>query len=97
MAATIKENAGIILTALYEESQKPGQPDEVTGQRLQELTKLAPDQINDAVAILRDNGYIEWQQFIGTSPFDFGYVEITPRGKVEYERAVEQSKTVSFW
>ena len=93
MAATIKENAGIILTALYEESQKPGQPDEVTGQRLQELTKLEPDQINDAVAILRDNGYIEWQQFIGTSPFDFGYVEITPRGKVEYERAVEQSKT----
>lgn len=92
MAATIKESAGIILTALYEESQKPGQPDEVTGQRLQELTTLEPDQVNDAVAILRDNGYVDWQQFLGTHPFDFGYVEITPRGKAEYERAVEQSK-----
>jgi len=92
MAATIKENAGIILAALYVESQKSGQLDDVEGHRLQELTKLEPDQINDAVAILRDNGYIEWQQFLGTAPFEFGYVEITSRGKVEYERALAQSK-----
>jgi len=94
MASTIKENAGIILTSLYEESQQSEQPDEVTGQRLQELTKLEPDEINDAVAILRENGYIEWQQWLGTHPFDFGYVEITPRGKAEYESAVEQSKNM---
>jgi hypothetical protein len=93
MAATIRENAGILLKALYEESQKPGQPNEVTGQRLQELTRLNPDQIDDALAILRDNGYVEWQQLLGTAPFDFAYVEITPRGKVEYERVAEQSET----
>jgi hypothetical protein len=92
MAATIKENAGIILAALYVESQKSGQLDDVEGHRLQELTKLEPDQINDAVAILRDNGYIEWQQFLGTAPFEFGYIEITPRGKAEYERSLAQSK-----
>jgi hypothetical protein len=94
MPVTVKENAGIILAAIYDESQKHGQADEVTGQRLQELTKLEPDQINDAIAILRDNGYVEWQQLLGTAPFDFAYVEITPRGKVEYERVVEQSKTM---
>ena len=92
MAATIKENAGIILATLYAESKKPGQQDEINGHRIHELTKLEPDQINDAVAILRDNGYVEWQQFMGTAPFEFGYVEITPRGKAEYERIMEQSK-----
>lgn len=92
MASTIKENAGIILTALYEEAQKQEAEEEVTAQRVQELTKLEPQQINDAVAILRDSGYVEWQQYMGTHPFDFGFVEITPRGKAEYERAVEQSK-----
>jgi len=91
LAATIKENAGIILTTLYTESKKPTQL-EIDGERIQNLTKLEPDQINDAVAILRDNGYVEWQQFMGTAPFEFSYVEITPRGKAEYERALEQSK-----
>jgi len=94
MAATIKENAGIILMALYEEIRRPTEPREVTGLRLQELTKLEAEQINDAVAILRDNGYVEWQQFLGTSPFDFGYIEITPRGKTEYERALEQTSKI---
>ncbi|MCF8144489.1 MAG: hypothetical protein K9N21_11280 [Deltaproteobacteria bacterium] len=92
MAATIKENAGIILATLYEESKQLGQKDEIDGQRIQELTKLEPDQINDAVSILRDNGYVEWQQYLGTAPFEFGDVEITPRGKAEYEKALEQSK-----
>jgi hypothetical protein len=92
MGTTIKENAGIILASLYEESKKSGQQDEVDGHRVKELTDLEPDQINDAVAILQDNGYVEWQQYMGTAPFDFGYVEITPRGKAEYERAMEQSK-----
>ena len=92
MAATIKENAGILLATLYEESKKPGQQEGIDGSRIQELTKLEPDQINDAVAILLDNGYVEWQQYLGTAPFEFGSVEITPRGKAEYERAIEQSK-----
>jgi hypothetical protein len=93
MAETVKENAGLILTAIYEELLKPGMENEFTGERLHDLTKLNPDQINDAVAILRDNGYVEWLQLLGTAPFDFAYVEITPRGKVDYEMVVEQSKT----
>ncbi len=91
MPDTIKENAGVILTVLYEESRTSSHP-EVKGERLKELTQLEPQQINDAVAILKDNGYIEWQQFLGTAPYDFGYVEITPRGKAEYERTLEESK-----
>lgn len=91
MAETIKENAGIILTALYEESQTSDTP-EIEGDKIRELTQLEPQQINDAVEILNDNGYVEWQQFLGTAPFNFGYVEITPRGKAEYERALEESK-----
>jgi hypothetical protein len=94
MAATIKENAGLVLESLYQETATPEDWPEINGQRLQELTKLEPTQINDAVAVLRDNGYIEWEQFLGTHPFSFGYVEITPRGKLEYERALEQSTAV---
>jgi hypothetical protein len=47
---------------------------------------LSPPQVNDAVTILVENGFAEWQRFLGTAPFVFGYVQITPRGRVELER-----------
>ena len=47
---------------------------------------MTPGEVNDAVSILEENAHVEWQQFLGTAPWDFGFVEIRPRGRFEYER-----------
>ena len=86
MANTVEENAGKVLEALYAESSKVSSQFEIDGKRIQELTELTPQEINDAVSILIDTAYIEWLQEFGTNPFDFSCVWITPRGKMEYER-----------
>jgi DNA-binding MarR family transcriptional regulator len=90
MAKTVEENAAIVLEALYKESPKTNDQFEIDGKRVQELSGLSPQEINDAVSILIDAGYIEWLQYLGTAPFDFGNVRITPRGKLEYEQAKEE-------
>lgn len=90
MAITIEENAAIVLETLYKEFPKTEGKFEIDGKRVQELTKLSPQEINDGVSILIDAGYVEWLQYLGTAPFDFGHVWITPRGKLEYERAKKE-------
>jgi hypothetical protein len=81
--ATVAENAGKVLAFLY----KAPSNEHYDGSAVQGGTELEPSQINDAVAILVENGYAEWLRFLGTAPFKFGNVWITPRGRFEYERA----------
>jgi hypothetical protein len=95
MAKTVQENAGIVLEALYSESSKVSSQFEIDGKRIQELTELTPQEINDAVSILIDSNYTEWLQEFGTHPFDFSCVWITPRGKMEYERMKKENEQVS--
>lgn len=71
MAKTVEENAGIFLEALYDESSKISSQFEIDQNKIQELTELNPQEINDAVSILLDTGYVEWLQEFGTDPFDF--------------------------
>lgn len=92
MAKTVEENAGIVLESLYYEFPKTKDKFEIDGKRVQGLTELTPQEINDAVSILIDAGYVEWLQYMGTTPFDFGYVWITPRGKLEYESAKREQE-----
>lgn len=58
--------------------------------RLQELTDLTPIEINDAVELLEQAGLVETLKFLGTHPFNFYHVELTPRGRYEYERQLSQ-------
>jgi len=83
MATIIADNASRILAFLYE-----GAPNhQLSGQELADTLRMTPQAVNDAVSILEENSYVEWQQFLGTAPFRFGVVEITSRGRYEYERA----------
>ena len=82
MPRTVAENAGIVLAFLYGADRNA----QVTGPDIAAATSLAPQEINDAVTILVENNYIEWQRFLGTAPWAFGYVEITPRGRYQFER-----------
>jgi len=87
MSNSIEENAAIVLEELYKESSKVSNQFEIDGNRLHKLTELTPEQINDAVSILISSAFVEWLQELGTAPYDFSSVWITPRGKLEYERA----------
>lgn len=59
----------------------------VTGPELAADTGLSPGEINDAVTILEEAGNIEWIKTIGTAPFQFRQVQMTARGRYEFERA----------
>jgi hypothetical protein len=90
MAKTVEENASIVLEAIYKGSPKTKGQVGLSGKLVPELTGLAPEEINDAVSILIDTGYAKWLQYLGTAPFDFGHVWITPRGKLEHEQAKKE-------
>ena len=47
---------------------------------------LTAERVNDAVALLVDLGWAEWEQTFGTAPFDFNCVVITARGRYERQR-----------
>lgn len=59
---------------------------EVDGPTLAEITRLSPGDLNDAISLLQRSGFVEWRQYLGTSPFEFGRVWITPVGRYEAER-----------
>ena len=67
------------------------QRDEYTsGRDLSTRTELDPDRINDAVTLLVQAGYVEWNQSLGTAPYDFGDAAITSRGRYEHQRLLSQ-------
>lgn len=65
----------------------------ISAEELRKRTKLTPQDINDAVSILRDRGNVEWQQFLGTAPFKFGLVTITSRGRYELEHTKQEESS----
>jgi len=49
---------------------------------------MSPDRINDAVKILEASGYVKTLRALGTAPYDFRGVELTPAGRLEYEESI---------
>lgn len=90
---TIEQNATRVLAFLYEQPRdlnhgQFGGPDIAKG------VGLEADEVNDAVTILEENGYVEWMRTLGTAPFEFHSAAITPRGRFELQRArAEAAKT----
>jgi len=83
---SLQDSASKLLLLLEKMREtRPDQP-EVNGATLQEVTDLPPHEINDAVAVLQNSGYVEWRRYLGTAPFNFGHVWITPVGRYEAER-----------
>jgi len=83
---SLQESATNLLLLLAKMRETaPSQP-EVDGSTLAEISRLPPHEINDAIALLERSGYVEWRQYLGTAPFNFGHVWITPIGRYEAER-----------
>jgi DNA-binding MarR family transcriptional regulator len=91
MAKSIEQNTSVILQTLAEQPRDKTQDTAMSGSQLAEATELTPPEINDAVTILIESGLAEWQQWLGTGPYVFGQVSITPRGRYEYERLTQMA------
>jgi hypothetical protein len=83
MASSVAENAARVLAFLAKEPQSSL----VKGPAIAEGTGLSPEDINNAAALLVEDGHAEWRKYFGTTPFAFGVVRITARGRYEFERA----------
>jgi hypothetical protein len=80
------------LTTVLVELTKQKQFEQTDGQALADALGMSPERLNHAVAILQDNGYVKAHSYMGTAPFDFGTVEITPQGRYEVERAEAEAE-----
>ncbi|MGC1928002.1 MAG: hypothetical protein WA667_03445, partial [Candidatus Nitrosopolaris sp.] len=89
---TIDSNVDLILRTLATYHNDEVGRVSLDGDRLQELTDLAPIEINDAVELLEQAGLVETLKTDGTKPFNFCKVELTPRGRYEYVRQSQQSQ-----
>lgn len=72
-----------LLTKAREQAKGRG---ELDGPTITEITGLEPHDVNDAVALLHDSGYVEWVQYLETVDYDFAQVWVTPAGRMEGER-----------
>ena len=72
-----------LLTKAREQAKGRG---ELDGPTISEITGLLPYDVNDAVTLLHDSGYVEWVQYLETVDYDFAQVWVTPVGRMEGER-----------
>lgn len=94
MAISIEESVKLVLGALCEVERDERGEAWLSGAQLQKATNLSPAEINDAVTFLNESGLVEWRRYLGTAPFVFGHVTITPRGRFEFQHmtTVEQAE-----
>jgi len=82
----LEEIQGIVLRDLGDRPRDIVGNAWVSGQELGQRTGLTPAEINDAVSLLRQSGYVNVQTALGTAPFTFRSVNITAAGRYELER-----------
>jgi len=76
----------LVLKALAEAPRDNTGNAYLNGQRLSERTSLTPQEINDAVTLLEQYGFVERLQTLGSAPYMFFVVQITSRGRYEFEQ-----------
>lgn len=86
MPKTLHEIATSVLLLLAKMRSETNSRGEVDGSTLAQITKLSPTDLNDAITLLQRSGFVEWRQYIGTAPYEFGHAWITPVGRYEAER-----------
>lgn len=85
---TIESNIELVVRALVNRPQDT----QADGPKIQELTELTPQEINEAVEILEEGGLVKTDKVIGTYPFTFYLAQITARGKYEYFRQSQRQQ-----
>ena len=86
---TIDGNIDLVLNTLAKTI--PGQGTVAyDGRAIQELTDLTPNEINEAVGLLEEAGFVTLQVAPETDPFSFHQAQLTQRGKYEIIRQTQQ-------
>lgn len=85
---SIQEDMFVVLSSLCNKPRSERGEEYIQNSELQELTDLPPERLNDAVALLVDNGYLEWLRTMGMAPYNFRDVMLTAHGRYEYERVI---------
>lgn len=99
---TVASDASLVVRMLAEFETEPGDADRGRHNLTQHgvattlaskwETEMSPARINDAIDILEANGYVKAQRGPGTTPYKFSGVTLTPAGRLEYERAMGETK-----
>jgi len=71
----LSQEATVVLRTLLELHLEKA-PDFVSGPELRQRTGLSVEDINDAVAELKDEGALKTVDHMGTDPYEFGYTEL---------------------
>jgi diguanylate cyclase (GGDEF)-like protein len=86
----IKESGIKLLVVLADYGKGPDDPDrgryEFGGAELPELTNLKINDINDAAEYLEKLGCVKLDKYMGTHPYAFGHISLTPHGRMEAEK-----------
>lgn len=90
MPTPIEVNALKVVTVLFESDKGDGVA--FDGDSLRDVTKLSPRDINDAVEYLSSKGLLERNDYMGTSPYDFGDVSLNTQGRQFYYQTKEKTK-----
>lgn len=83
---SIEENISIILRLLADLPRGEGVDSSISGIELTDQLELSVNDINDAVEVSVDAGLVQWLQTLGTGPYNFREVRITPKGRYEIDR-----------
>ncbi len=83
---SIEENKKVILKLLSKWRDEKGETNYFKGDEIADETGLSSTEINDAVTILAEAGYLKWRRALGTAPYRFAYTQITPKGRYLVER-----------
>jgi len=86
----IEKNAYKILSVLIENDM-----DQASAKKIQKLSELDPDDVNDAAWYLEDIGAVELLKGIGSTPFKFTHLMMKSRGKYIYNDILTDKKTKS--
>jgi len=92
MKRSMNESIQLVLRTLAEKPRDDAGYSWTSGQEVQDSTGLSAADINDVVTVLEESGMVEVLRYLGTSPFLFGQVGITSRGRYEWERIASAEK-----
>jgi hypothetical protein len=83
----LKDDAERLLRYMNEKQDPHGRGRGIfEGPPLMGALHMKPQDVNDAVDLLEENGYVETGRYLGTTPFVFRDVQLTPQGRLEAER-----------
>jgi len=82
----VDEDIEVVLDCIYRVDEKAGGGTRISGEVISRDTGLEQHRINDAVELLSQGGLIKMHTAIGTYPYNFHSVSITPKGKREFQK-----------